>query len=70
MRCIYCHDVGTRVVDSTPLDDRVTRRRKCRTCLRSFTTHEQSIDKPTPLARLEQLSWEEAEEAIRKAWER
>lgn len=42
MRCPYCEDVETKVIDSRPADDNasIRRRRECIACTRRFTTYE------------------------------
>lgn len=42
MRCPFCGDEDTRVVDSRPVDDdnSIRRRRQCAACSRRFTTYE------------------------------
>jgi transcriptional repressor NrdR len=48
MRCPYCAQVDSRVVDSRPVDDGVSirRRRECERCGRRFTTYEKVDDVP------------------------
>jgi len=40
MRCPYCGELETRVVDSRPVGDGIRRRRKCSGCGARFTTYE------------------------------
>ena len=40
MRCPYCGELETRVVDSRPVGDGIRRRRKCSSCGARFTTYE------------------------------
>lgn len=40
MKCPYCGQEGSRVVDSRELPERVRRRRECTACGRRFTTYE------------------------------
>ena len=42
MRCPYCEDVETKVIDSRPADDNasIRRRHECIACTRRFTTYE------------------------------
>ena len=42
MNCPYCDDANTRVVDSRPIDDgkSIRRRRQCDICKKRFTTYE------------------------------
>ena len=46
MKCIYCDDGRTRVVDTRELESKVRRRRECKNCGERFTTYEtvQSLD--------------------------
>lgn len=49
MRCPYCDHLGTRVLDSRPVNDgkSIRRRRECEACNRRFTTFE--VVEETPL---------------------
>lgn len=40
MKCIYCEESSTRVVDTRESEDKVRRRRECKNCGRRFTTYE------------------------------
>lgn len=42
MKCPYCSEVDTKVIDSRPVDDNnsIRRRRQCERCGRRFTTYE------------------------------
>ena len=40
MRCLYCGEAKSRVVDSRPIGDGIRRRRKCTNCGARFTTYE------------------------------
>ncbi len=40
MRCPYCGELETRVIDSRPVGDGIRRRRKCSSCGARFTTYE------------------------------
>ena len=48
MKCIYCGYPESKVVDSRPLDEGVStrRRRECLTCGRRFTTYEKAEQMP------------------------
>ncbi|MCP4671610.1 MAG: transcriptional repressor NrdR, partial [Desulfobacula sp.] len=48
MKCPFCGNLNTRVVDSRPdkMDSQVRRRRECQDCSRRFTTHEKFIQVP------------------------
>ena len=45
MRCPYCGNPDTRVIDSRPAEDKnsIRRRRSCDECGRRFTTYEQGV---------------------------
>ncbi|MBQ8824842.1 MAG: transcriptional repressor NrdR [Ruminococcus sp.] len=45
MRCPFCGDCDTRVLDSRPTDTRIRRRRECGKCGKRFTTYE-AIERP------------------------
>lgn len=40
MKCIYCEESSTRVIDTRESEDKVRRRRECKNCGRRFTTYE------------------------------
>lgn len=42
MKCPYCGDIDSKVIDSRPADDsaRIRRRRECLACAKRFTTYE------------------------------
>jgi len=44
MRCIYCGDGKTKVVDSRESEGRIRRRRECTECSERFTTYERAED--------------------------
>ncbi|OUM86748.1 MAG: transcriptional regulator NrdR [Bacillus thermozeamaize] len=48
MRCPYCQHMGTRVLDSRPVNDgkSIRRRRECEQCNRRFTTFEMVEEAP------------------------
>ncbi|MGI6436132.1 MAG: transcriptional regulator NrdR [Syntrophomonadaceae bacterium] len=48
MRCPYCHELESRVVDSRASDDSasIRRRRECYACKRRFTTYERIEERP------------------------
>lgn len=48
MRCPFCQDFESRVVDSRSSEDGTTirRRRECNACKRRFTTHERVEERP------------------------
>lgn len=41
MRCPFCGDAESRVVDTRDVGDRVRRRRECQNCRQRYTTYEQ-----------------------------
>jgi len=41
MKCIYCEQSGTRVIDTRESQHRVRRRRECKDCGERFTTYEE-----------------------------
>ncbi len=43
MRCPYCNYMGTRVIDSRPVKDgkSIRRRRECESCVKRFNTYEE-----------------------------
>ena len=49
MKCPYCNNPDTRVIDSRPAEDgsSIRRRRSCDVCGKRFTTYEESRDKST-----------------------
>lgn len=48
MRCPYCHEYESRVVDSRASEDNsaIRRRRECNICKRRFTTYERLEERP------------------------
>ncbi|RMG34703.1 MAG: transcriptional repressor NrdR [Planctomycetota bacterium] len=48
MKCPYCGDDQSRVIDSRPVEeeDAIRRRRECARCHRRFTTHERVVAAP------------------------
>jgi transcriptional repressor NrdR len=53
MRCPFCDNVDTRVVDSRPVEDgrALRRRRACDACNSRFTTHERLVQPPLIIAK-------------------
>ena len=45
MKCPYCGEIDSKVIDSRPADDgeRIRRRRECLVCQKRFTTYEREI---------------------------
>ena len=48
MRCPYCGERETRVLDSRPVEIRIRRRRECSRCGKRFTTYE-VVERPLPM---------------------
>lgn len=48
MRCPYCSQLDSRVIDSRPTDEEaaIRRRRECPNCMRRFTTYERPEEQP------------------------
>lgn len=48
MRCPYCGQLDSRVIDSRPTDEdaAIRRRRECPNCMRRFTTYERLEEQP------------------------
>ncbi len=48
MKCPYCNEDETKVIDSRPVDDNcsIRRRRQCEKCGRRFTTYEKLETSP------------------------
>lgn len=46
MRCPFCSQAETKVVDSRELPSSIRRRRECLACKRRFTTYEQPLEQP------------------------
>lgn len=73
MRCPYCDNVDTRVVDSRPVEDgrALRRRRACDGCSSRFTTHERMVQPPLILAkkdgRREEFDAEKLRSGVAKA---
>lgn len=44
MKCIYCNDGKTKVVDSRESEGKIRRRRECAECGERFTTYERAED--------------------------
>ena len=58
MRCPYCNQDNTRVVDSRPVEDinGIRRRRLCDSCGRRFTTYEKVENIPLTVIKKDQNS--------------
>lgn len=56
MKCPYCGEIDSKVIDSRPADDgeRIRRRRECLVCQKRFTTYE--IVETVPLMVVKRIS--------------
>ena len=76
MRCPYCQEYESRVIDSRSSEDGSTirRRRECTTCKRRFTTYERVEERPLLVVKnggnREQFSREKILKGISKACEK
>nr|WP_321399617.1 transcriptional regulator NrdR [uncultured Desulfobacter sp.] len=76
MKCPYCGNPNTRVVDSRPgkIEFEVRRRRECQTCDRRFTTYERVEQVPVMIVkkdnRREEFDREKVMRGIQKACEK
>jgi len=76
MKCPYCGNPNTRVVDSRPgkIEFEVRRRRECQTCGRRFTTYERVEQVPVMIVkkdnRREEFDREKVMRGIQKACEK
>lgn len=76
MRCPYCQEYESRVIDSRSSEDGCTirRRRECTTCKRRFTTYERVEERPLLVVKnggdREQFSREKILKGISKACEK
>nr|WP_320193697.1 transcriptional regulator NrdR [uncultured Desulfobacter sp.] len=76
MKCPYCGDPNTRVVDSRPgkIEFEVRRRRECQACDRRFTTYERVEQVPVMIIkkdnRREEFDREKVMRGIQKACEK
>ena len=76
MKCPYCGDPNTRVVDSRPgkIEFEVRRRRECQVCGRRFTTYERVEQVPVMIvkkdSRREEFDREKVLRGIQKACEK
>ena len=75
MKCIYCGHPESRVIDSRPLNegDTIRRRRECQKCARRFTTYEKAEQMPVMVVKKdgsrEAFDVEKIQRGIRKACE-
>ena len=76
MRCIYCGHPESKVIDSRPLTegDTIRRRRECLKCARRFTTYEKAEQLPVMVVKKdgsrEAFDVEKIQRGIRKACEK
>ncbi|AOV94983.1 hypothetical protein AQV86_03600 [Nanohaloarchaea archaeon SG9] len=65
MKCIYCDEGTTKVVDTRESSDKIRRRRECKNCRRRFTTYETAEDLEITVTKREGESEQFSEEKIR-----
>ncbi len=76
MKCIYCGHPESKVIDSRPLNegDTIRRRRECLKCARRFTTYEKAEQLPVMVVKKdgsrEAFDVEKIQRGIRKACEK
>lgn len=76
MKCIYCGHPESKVIDSRPLNegDTIRRRRECQKCARRFTTYEKAEQMPVIVVKKdgsrEAFDVEKIQRGIRKACEK
>lgn len=76
MKCIYCGHPESKVIDSRPLNegDTIRRRRECQKCARRFTTYEKAEQMPVMVIKKdgsrEAFDVEKIQRGIRKACEK
>ena len=76
MKCIYCGHLESKVIDSRPLNegDTIRRRRECQKCARRFTTYEKAEQMPVMVVKKdgsrEAFDVEKIQRGIRKACEK
>ena len=56
MRCPYCGERETRVLDSRPVEIRIRRRRECSRCGKRFTTYE-VVERPLLMVQKRTALW-------------
>lgn len=66
MKCIYCGNTKTRVIDSRESEGRVRRRRECSKCEERFTTYETADDLDIQVRKGDGSTENFKEEKIRK----
>lgn len=69
MKCIYCDESSTRVVDTRESEDKVRRRRECKDCGRRFTTYEKAEKLELTVVKRDKEDEQFQEEKVRKGVE-
>jgi transcriptional repressor NrdR len=71
MKCIYCEEGDTKVVDTRESKERVRRRRECRECGERFTTYEEAesfdIEVEKSDGKIEEFDEDKIREGLEKA---
>ncbi|MFB6193217.1 MAG: transcriptional regulator NrdR [Candidatus Nanohaloarchaea archaeon] len=70
MKCIYCGESSTRVVDTRESEDKVRRRRECKNCGRRFTTYETAEKLDLTVEKRDEENEEFKEEKVRSGVEK
>lgn len=70
MKCIYCDEGDTRVVDTRESSDKIRRRRECKNCGRRFTTYETAEELEITVTKREGEDEKFSEEKIREGAEK
>lgn len=70
MRCPYCDDGDTKVVDTRESENKIRRRRECTACGRRFTTYETAETLDITVVKRDGVEEEFDEEKIRSGVER
>jgi len=70
MKCIYCEDSGTKVVDTRELESKVRRRRECKECQERFTTYETVESVNTKVEKTDGTTEKFSEDKIRAGLEK
>ncbi|MFB6203859.1 MAG: transcriptional regulator NrdR [Candidatus Nanohaloarchaea archaeon] len=70
MKCIYCDEGATKVVDTREDCERIRRRRECKECGRRFTTYETAEKLDIKVIKRDGTEQKFDEEKIRKGVER
>lgn len=74
MRCVFCQNLETKVIDKRDIDSETRRRRECLKCTKRFTTSEQIRETPFSIVkkdgRREQFDREKLTRGLLKACEK